>query len=115
MRTLPASHQDSLHLQVMRVLQENPEQSQRELARSAGISLGSVNYVLKALVAKGLVKLGNFSANPDKRRYTYILTPKGIAEKTALTHRFLHRKRAEYEALRAEIEMLSDEIGEAWE
>lgn len=110
MTTFRTSPQDGVHLQVMRILQDNPELSQRELAKTAGISLGSVNYALKALVEKGLVKLGNFSANPDKRRYTYILTPKGIAAKTALTRRFLHRKRAEYETLRAEIELLKDEI-----
>ncbi len=107
------SPQDNVRLQVMRVLQDNPELSQRELAKSADVSLGSINYVLKALVEKGLVKLGNFSANPDKRRYAYILTPKGITAKAALTRRFLQRKRAEYDALRTEIEMLKHEIGES--
>lgn len=95
---------------MLRLLQENPELSQRALAEKLGVSLGSVNYQLKALVNKGLVKLGNFSANPDKRRYAYILTPQGIAAKAALTRRFLARKRAEYDALRAEIEALQDEI-----
>ena len=94
----------------MRELEGNPELSQRELAKALGISLGLVNYCLKALVEKGLVKLGNFSANPDKRRYSYILTPQGLAAKAALTRRFLARKRAEYEALRSEIEVLQDEI-----
>ena len=94
----------------MRELEGNPELSQRELAKALGISLGLVNYCLKALVEKGLVKLGNFSANPDKRRYSYILTPQGLAAKAALTRRFLARKRAEYEALRSEIEALQDEI-----
>lgn len=84
--------------------------SQRDLAAAAGVSFGSINFQLKALVDKGLVKLGNFSANPDKRRYVYILTPKGLAEKGALTRRFLQRKRAEYVALRAEIEALREEI-----
>lgn len=84
--------------------------SQRDLAKSLGVSLGSVNFQLKALVDKGMVKLGNFSANPDKRRYAYILTPRGIAAKAALTRRFLAQKRAEYEALRAEIEALQDEV-----
>ena len=78
--------------------------SQRALARAAGVSVGGVNYVLRALVEKGLVKLANFSASPDKRRYAYVLTSKGIAEKSALTRAFLRRKLAEYEALKAEIE-----------
>lgn len=80
------------------------------MANELGVSLGSVNFQLKALVDKGLVKLGKFSANPDKRRYAYILTPRGLTAKAALTRRFLARKRAEYEALRAEIEALQDEV-----
>ena len=84
--------------------------SQRELAEAVGVSVGGTHYVLNALIEKGLVKLGNFSAAEDKRRYAYILTPKGIAEKTALTHRFLARKLEEYKALRVEIDALSSEI-----
>lgn len=86
--------------------------SQRDLAEAAGVSVGGMHYVLNALIDKGFVKLGNFTASEDKRRYAYILTPKGIAQKAALTHRFLKRKRAEYEALRAEIEALQAEIGD---
>jgi len=108
--TSPKPIQDEVHLRVLRLLQENPELSQRALAERLGVSLGSVNYQLKALVEKGLVKLGNFSTNPDKRRYAYILTPKGLAAKAALTRRFLARKRAEYEALKAEIETLQNEV-----
>jgi len=110
--TPPKTLQDEVRLRVLRLLQGNPELSQRALAEELGVSLGSVNFQLKALVEKGLVKLGNFSANPDKRRYAYILTPKGIAAKTALTRRFLVRKRAEYEVLRAEIEALRNDLGE---
>jgi len=97
---------------LLRLLEDSPEMSQRDLASAVGVSLGSVNFQLKALVDKGMVKLGNFSANPDKRRYAYILTPRGIAAKAALTRRFLARKRAEYAALRAEIEALQSEIDE---
>ncbi len=86
--------------------------SQRELARAVGISTGSAHYLLGALVEKGLIKLGNFSANPDKRRYAYILTRKGLAEKAAITRRFLSRKIEEFEALKAEIEDLRGDLNE---
>lgn len=84
--------------------------SQRDLAKSVGVSVGRINYVLNALVDKGLVKLGNFTASKDKRRYAYVLTPKGIAKRASLTRSFLARKVAEYEALREEIETLSSEL-----
>ena len=84
--------------------------SQRDLAQSVGVSVGRMNYVINALVDKGLVKLGNFTAAKDKRRYAYVLTPQGIAKRTALTRAFLTRKVAEYEALREEIETLSSEL-----
>ncbi|MBY5974861.1 MarR family EPS-associated transcriptional regulator [Ferrimonas balearica] len=99
-----------MRFRLLRLLAESPEMSQRDLARTVGISLGSVNFQLKALVDKGMIKLGNFSANPDKRRYAYILTPRGMAAKAALTRRFLARKRAEYDALRVEIEALQSEV-----
>lgn len=85
--------------------------SQRDLANSVGVSVGRMNYVLNALVDKGLVKLGNFTAAKDKRRYAYVLTPKGIARKSALTRAFWARKVAEYEALKQEIESLRAERG----
>ena len=85
--------------------------SQRELAEAVGVSVGGIHYVLNALIDKGLVKLGNFTAAKDKRRYAYVLTPTGIARKAALTRGFLARKREEYEALREEIEALSSELG----
>lgn len=84
--------------------------SQRELAEAVGVSVGGMHYVLKALVEKGLVKLGNFTAAEDKRRYAYILTPKGITRKAALTRAFLARKMEEYETLKQEIETLSSEL-----
>lgn len=102
--------QEDTYFRVLRLLQENPEMSQRELAKVAGVSVGGMHYVLSALVDKGLVKLGNFTAAKDKRRYAYVLTPKGIARRAALTRAFLARKMEEYEALKYEIEMLSLEL-----
>ena len=103
--------QEDTHFRVLRLLQDNPEMSQRELAEAVGISVGGTHYVLNALIEKGLVKLGNFTAAEDKRRYAYVLTPKGIAEKAAITKRFLARKIEEYEALKSEIDELSQEVG----
>jgi EPS-associated MarR family transcriptional regulator len=102
--------QEDTHFRVLRLLQENPEMSQRELADAAGVSVGGIHYVLNALIEKGLVKLGNFTAAEDKRRYAYVLTPKGIARKANMTREFLLRKMEEYEALRGEIEKLRTEI-----
>lgn len=84
--------------------------SQRELAKAVGVSVGGMHYVLNALIEKGLVKLANFTAAEDKRRYAYKLTLQGIAEKAAMTRRFLLRKMEEHEALKAEIESLSAEL-----
>lgn len=84
--------------------------TQRELAAGVGVSVGGMHYVLNALIKMGFVKLGNFTAAEDKRRYAYILTKRGIAEKTNITRRFLARKMEEYEALKAEIELLTSEI-----
>ena len=105
--------QEDTHFRVLRLLQENPEMSQRELAAAVGVSVGGIHYVLNALIDKGLVKLGNFTAAEDKRRYAYVLTPKGVVQKVALTHAFLARKMAEYEALKEEIEALTSEIEDA--
>jgi EPS-associated MarR family transcriptional regulator len=102
--------QEDTHFRVLRLLQENPEMSQRELAAEVGVSVGGMHYVLNALIEKGLVKLGNFTAADDKRRYAYVLTPKGISEKAAITRRFLIRKVEEYEALKAEIDSLTQEM-----
>lgn len=104
--------QEDTHFRVLRLLQENPEMSQRELAEAVGVSVGGIHYVLNALIDKGLVKLGNFAAAEDKRRYAYVLTPKGIARKAAMTRAFLVRKMQEYEALKEEIETLHEEAGE---
>lgn len=98
--------QEDTHFRVLRLLQDSPEMSQRQLAEAVGVSVGSMHYVISALIDKGLVKLGNFTAAEDKRRYAYILTPKGISRKALLTRAFLARKMEEYEALRDEIEAL---------
>jgi EPS-associated MarR family transcriptional regulator len=103
--------QEDVRFRVLRLLHDNPQLSQRDLAVQVGISNGSAHYLLSALVDKGLIKIGNFSSAPDKRRYAYFLTPKGIAEKAAITKRFLDRKLQEYAALKAEIETLRDELG----
>ena len=98
---------DDVRFRVLRVLQDEPDLSQREIAVRLGVSLGAVNYCLRALTEKGQVKVRNFRSSDNKLRYAYILTPNGIAEKARLTGAFLARKIAEYEALRAEIEALS--------
>jgi len=103
--------QESARLRVMRLLSDNPEISTRGVADVVGISNGAAYYVLKALVEKGFVKLESFGNNRRKGQYAYLLTPKGIAEKSLLTHRFIKRKRVEFEALRVEIKALEEEIG----
>ena len=95
----------------MRLISEIPEMSSRQVADAVGISNGSAYYVLTALVEKGLVKLKNFKKNPRKGRYAYLLTPKGIREKSILTHNFIERKRKEYVNLKKEIEKLEEEVG----
>ena len=101
--------QEDTYFRVMRILQQNPDLTQRELAERLGVSVGGLNYCLKALIDKGLVKVQSFSQSKNKFGYIYILTPKGIAEKASLTGRFLRRKMAEYEALKVEIEALASE------
>lgn len=100
---------DESQYRLMRLLEDNPEASQREIAEALGISLGKVNYCLKALTEKGFVKLRNFAESRHKLRYAYILTPTGIREKAAVTQRFLKRKLAEHEQLQQEIEELKRE------
>ena len=95
-----------IHLDLLRKLEENPEYTQRELSQEMGVSLGKVNYCMKKLVEKGWVKLMNFSRNPNKVGYAYLLTPKGIEEKTKLTFAFLKIKTDEYEMLKEEISKL---------
>ena len=98
--------QEDTHFRVLAILERNPDISQRELAKALGISLGGVNYALRALVDRGMVKAQNFSKSERKLAYAYVLTPHGFAEKTKLTASFLKRKMEEYDALKAEIESL---------
>ena len=96
---------------LLRLIEANPEISQRALAEELGVSLGKTNYCLKALIEKGWVKAGNFGRSKHKHRYLYQLTPAGLAEKTRITGRFLKRKLAEHAALTREIELLRREAG----
>tara|TARA_B100000029_G_C17093748_1_gene785266 strand:+ start:110 stop:415 length:306 start_codon:yes stop_codon:yes gene_type:complete len=89
---------------VLRKIRSKPNSSQRELALELGFSLGKLNYCLKALKDKGLIKIKNFKKDPNKLRYAYILTPKGVATKTKITLNFMRRKMKEYDELKAEIE-----------
>ena len=93
--------QDDLNL--LRLIKNKPESSQRELAEELGFSLGKLNYCLKALKSKGLIKINNFKKNPYKLNYIYVLTPKGITEKTRLTINFMKRKMKEYDELKKEL------------
>ena len=96
------NNQDYLNL--LRKIKNKPESSQRELAEELGFSMGKLNYCLKALQSKGLIKIENFKKNPNKLNYFYVLTPKGIAERTKLTVNFMKRKKAEYDELKKEVE-----------
>ncbi len=110
MKTQRDKLREDVKFRILRLLMDKPEMSQRELARAVGVSTGGIHYVLNALVEKGLVKLSNFTAAEDKRRYAYQLTPRGITEKARLARRFMLRKMAEYEALKAEIEEVGAEL-----
>tara|TARA_Y100000590_G_C15737087_1_gene1018949 strand:- start:2992 stop:3300 length:309 start_codon:yes stop_codon:yes gene_type:complete len=91
------------YLNLLRKIQKKPESSQRELANELGFSLGKLNYCLKALKNKGLIKINNFKKNPNKINYFYVLTPRGISEKTKLTINFMRRKMEEYDELKKEL------------
>ncbi len=99
-----------VHFRVLHLLEEEPELTQRELAKKLGISLGGVNYCLKALINIGHIKAGNFNKNPNKSIYLYLLTPQGIAEKSKLTADFLKRKMVEYYALKKEIDSIKSSL-----
>ena len=92
------------HFEVLRKIKSKPNSSQRELASDLGFSLGKLNYCMKALKAKGLIKIENFKKNKSKLNYLYVITPKGITEKTKLTVRFMKRKMNEYDELKNEYE-----------
>jgi EPS-associated MarR family transcriptional regulator len=102
--------QEDKYFRLLALLGRNPEISQRQLAKALDLSLGGVNYALRALVNRGMVKAQNFSRSEHKIAYAYMLTPQGFAEKTKLTAHFLKRKVQEYELLKKEIESLGGEL-----
>ena len=99
-------HQEDAKLRVLQILNKNPEMTTREIAQKVGISNGSAYYLLTSFIEMGFVKLSNFSNNSQKVKYSYILTPKGIREKSSITGKFLIRKKKEFEALKQEINSL---------
>lgn len=101
---------DDLHLKVLRLLESDPELSQRQLAEALGISVGKTHYAVRALLDRGWVKAQNFRRSDNRKAYLYTLTPKGLRQKTRLAVRLLQRKRAEHEILMAEIEQLRAEV-----
>ena len=110
---LAKQRQLDAHYQVIQILQKNPHLTQRELSSELGLSLGKLNYCLKALADKGWIKIGNFTQSKTKHRYLYLVTPQGLYEKAQMTKEFLNRKIKEYESLRVEIDLLKNEIMES--
>ena len=104
------NEQQEIDLELLRILKDKEKMSQRELSSNLGISLGKVNFILKALADKGIIKVRNFKNNKNKRAYAYFLTPKGIEEKARLTINFFKRKTAEYDRLDQELKVLRDEV-----
>ncbi len=107
---MPHQLSDELRYRFLHIVAERPDITQRQLARELGISVGKVNYCLRALMDKGLVKVRNFRNSNDKLAYAYVITPRGMEEKINVTYAFLRRKMAEYDALRQEIEVLWSEV-----
>ena len=99
-----------LEYRALKILEQQPDLTQRQLAKELGISLGKTHYLVKSLINVGWVKLDNFQKSDNKWGYAYLLTPMGIAEKAAITARFKDRKKLEYNALRDEIEQLQEEV-----
>ena len=104
---------EDTHLRLLRLLDSQPGLSQRALASELGISLGKTNYCLKALADKGWIKIRNFRNSANKLGYLYLLTPRGLERKASITVRFLREKRAEYETLKREIELLKHEVDDS--
>ncbi|MFV0277086.1 MAG: MarR family EPS-associated transcriptional regulator [Parahaliea sp.] len=107
-RLIPMS--EETHFRVLRIIQDHPQITQRELACELGVSLGKTNYCLKALLGRGWIKANNFKNRKNKIAYAYLLTPKGIEAKARLTLRFLRRKMGEYETLKVEIAELERDV-----
>ena len=103
---------DETHYRLLKLIEANPEVSQRELADAMGVSLGKINYCLRAVIERGWIKARNFTRSQNKRAYAYYLTPKGAAEKAKVTARFLKRKVDEYQDLTIQIEQLKQEVKE---
>lgn len=110
MSTRRQSSNDDTLFWTLKALQDNPGATQRALAKEVGINVSTIHFCLKALAEKGWIKVSNFSKSPNKLGYAYLLTPTGVSEKAALTHRFLQRKMAEYDKLREEIEALQRQV-----
>jgi EPS-associated MarR family transcriptional regulator len=102
---------DEIRYRLMRLLEANPEMSQRDVARELGVSVGKVNYCVRALVRRGWVKINNFRNSRNKLAYKYLVTPRGLEAKTIITMRFLRAKMDEYENLKVEIEQIRREAG----
>jgi len=100
---MPNKSDAAFHYRLLKLIEQRPEISQRELAAELGLSLGKINYCLKAFVSKGLVKVNNFRRSDNKLAYAYLLTPQGIEEKARVTVRFFRRVETEYEVLKQEI------------
>jgi EPS-associated MarR family transcriptional regulator len=101
-----------LEYRVLKILEQQPDLTQRQLAEELGVSLGKTHYVVRSLIDIGWVKLGNFKRSDEKWAYAYLLTPKGMVEKAAITARFLIRKQQEYSVLRLEIQQLKEEVSQ---
>ena len=104
-------YQEDVKMRVFQIIKSNPQLTSRELAKKVGISNGSAYYLLTSLIDKGFVKLSNFKENSQKTKYSYLLTPKGIREKSLITSKFLVRKKQEFQALSEEIDSLEKSIG----
>jgi EPS-associated MarR family transcriptional regulator len=105
------AHQEDAKVRIFYLISECPQMTSRELARKVGISNGSAYYLLTSLIDKGFVKLSNFTESSQKIKYSYLLTPKGIREKSLITSKFLLRKKQEFEALKEEINFLEKSVG----
>ena len=107
-------HQEDAKFRVFQVINENPQMTTREIAQKVGISNGSTYYLLTSLIDMGFIKLSNFKDSSQKTKYSYLLTPKGIREKSLITNKFLIRKKIEFEALKEEINSIEEAIGNVW-
>ena len=101
---------EQAHLRILKIIEAEPDISQRQLAARLGVSLGKANYLLKALLDKGYIKIGNFLRAENKLKYAYLLTPEGIGAKPQLTRSYLTRKEQEYVAMKVEIERMRNEL-----